>query len=55
MTTMPPVLLGLLALAAVVLFFLEGLNVAARRFNPLGFGLACTVLVVLWPAIHALS
>lgn len=52
---MPPALLGLLALAAVVLFVLNGLNVAGRRFNPLGFGLACAAFVVLWPAVHALT
>jgi hypothetical protein len=52
---MPPVLLALIALAAVVFFILDGLNVRGPRFNPCGFGLACTVLVVLWPAIHSLS
>jgi hypothetical protein len=48
-------LLALLAVAAVVLFVLDGLNVRGRRFEPRGFGLACAVLVVLWPAIHAVS
>lgn len=50
-----PVLLALLAIAAVVLFVLHGANVAGRRFKPLGYGLACAAFVVLWPAIHALS
>jgi len=48
-------LLALLAVAAVVFFVLDGLNVASSRFNPLGFGLACAALVVLWPVIRVLS
>jgi len=52
---MPPVLLALIALAAVVFFVLDGLNVRSARFNPCGFGLACAVLVILWPVIHALA
>jgi hypothetical protein len=50
-----PVILALLALAAVVLFVLHGANVAGRRFNPLGYGLACAAFVVFWAVIHALS
>ncbi|GAA2346907.1 hypothetical protein [Dactylosporangium salmoneum] len=48
-------LLALLALAAVVFFALDGLNVRSARFEPRGFGLACATLVALWPAIHALT
>ena len=50
-----PVLLALFAIAAIVFFALDGFNVRTKRFEPRGFGLACAVLVVLWPAIHALS
>jgi hypothetical protein len=48
-------LLALLALAAVVFFVLDGLNVRTARFEPRGFGLACAALVVLWPIIRALA
>jgi hypothetical protein len=48
-------ILALFALAAVVFFVLDGLNVRSARFDPRGFGLACAAFVVLWPAIHALS
>lgn len=50
-----PALLALLALAGVVFFVLDGLEVRGPRFEPRGFGLACAAFVVLWPAIHALS
>ncbi len=50
-----PLLLALIALAAVFLFVLDGLNVRHPRFEPRGFGFACAASVVLWPAIHALS
>lgn len=52
---MPPVLLALIALAAVVFFALDGLNVRGPRFEPRGLGLACAALVVLWPAIHGIG
>lgn len=48
-------LLALSAIAAVVLFALAGANVTGRRFNPLGYGLACAAFVVLWPAINAIT
>jgi hypothetical protein len=48
-------LLALLALAAVVFLVLDGFNVAGRRFNPLGYGLACAAFVVLWPVLHTLG
>jgi hypothetical protein len=47
--------LALLAIAAVVLFALHGANVKSRRFNPLGYGLACAALVVLWTVIARLD
>lgn len=48
-------ILALLAVAAVVFFVLDGFNVGGSRFNPLGFGLACAAIVVLWPVIRTLS
>lgn len=50
-----PQLQALLALAAVVFFVLHGCNVAGRRFNPLGWGLACAALAVFLPAIDRLG
>lgn len=48
----PPVLLpALLALAAVILFVLAGLNFGGRRFNPAYFGWACAAVVVFWPLL----
>lgn len=52
---MPPVLLALLAVAAVALFALDGFNIRSARFEPRGFALACAVLVVLSPVIAHLG
>lgn len=46
---------ALVALSAVVLFVLAGLNVAGRRFNPAYFGWACAAVVVFWPLLGALK
>lgn len=50
-----PTILALFAIAAIIMFALDGLNVRGPRFEPRGFGLACLALVVLWPTIHVLS
>ncbi len=42
---------ALFAIVAITMFALAGLNVAGKRFHPLGFGLAASALVIFLPAL----